>query len=133
MFRIAPSILLLGLLMPLAGFAIDGPRIETLTAIVHARLAMAAQTLPDTRRHLHHVINCLVAPDDKLFDGQAGNPCEGMGSDAGALHDEATTDARRQELLHALEIAERGLASKSLETAHVYSEWLSDILQRTQS
>jgi len=133
MLRTTSHALLLGLLMPLAAFAADASHVETATAFVHARLAMSAQNLPETRRHLHHVVNCLVAPTDKRFDAHAGNPCEGMGSDAGALRDEAPTDARRQELQHAVDIAERGVASKSLETAHVYAEWLADLLQRTQS
>jgi len=133
MLRNTPAVLLLGLLMPLAAFAADTPHVESATAFVHARLAMSAQNLAETRRHLHHVVNCLVAPTDKLFDARAGNPCEGMGTDAGALHDEAPTDARKQELQHALDIAERGVVAKSLETAHVYAEWLADLLQRTQS
>lgn len=133
MHPMSSGALLFGLLMPFAAAAADTPHVETATAFVHARLAMSAQTLPDARRHLHHVVNCLVAPTDRQFDAHAGNPCEGMGADAGALRDEAPTDARRQELQHALDIAERGLGSKSLDTTHVYSEWLSDLLQRTQS
>ncbi|MEP7044733.1 MAG: hypothetical protein ABI843_16825 [Dokdonella sp.] len=128
-----PGAALLGLLMPLVAFAAPAPHIETTTALVHAGMAMAAQNLPDARKHLHHVINCLVAADDKRFDAKAGNPCEGMGTDAGALHDEASTDARKLELKRALGIAERGAHSASLDTAHVYAEWLSEVLQRAGS
>jgi hypothetical protein len=75
------------------------------------------------------VINCLVDPKDKAFDLRSGNPCEGMGADGGALHDEAQTEPQKRELQHALNIAERGSRSTSLDTAHVYAEWLSEILQ----
>ncbi len=55
-----------------------------------------------------------------------------MGS-SGALHDEAKTDALKKELQHAVEIAERGAHSKSLEIAHIYAEWLAEVLQHASS
>jgi hypothetical protein len=30
--------------------------------------------------HLHHVVNCLVGPNDPMFDKAAGNPCQGQGN-----------------------------------------------------
>lgn len=112
------------------GFAAPAQRIETITAQVHAEMARASDRLSSARSHFHHVINCLVDPDDKLFDARADNPCAGMGSGGGALHDEASTPAQKQQLQHALDIATRGARSGSLEAAHVYAEWLSEVLKR---
>lgn len=112
------------------GFAAPAQRIETITAQIHAEMARAADRLTSARSHFHHVVNCLVDPDDKRFDARAENPCAGMGSGGGALHDEATTPAQKQQLQHALEIATRGVRSGSLEAAHVYAEWLSEVLKR---
>ena len=115
---------------PLGGFAASAQRIETITAQVHADMARAPDRLPRARSHFQHVLNCLVDPDNKLFDARADNPCAGMGSGGGALHDEVQTPAQRQQLQHALDIATRGLHSGSLETARVYAEWLSEVLKR---
>lgn len=104
--------------------------IETITAQVHAEMALNADSVNSARQHFHHVINCIVDPDNKLFELRAGNPCAGMGSSGGALHDEAQTDAQRRQLQHALEIARRGAASKTTEMARVYAEWLSDVLKQ---
>lgn len=120
-------------LFPLAAGAAEQQRIETITAGVHAAMARQADTLPSARGHFHHVINCLVDPDNKLFDARAENPCAGMGSSAGALRDEARTDALKKDLQHAVEVADRGLHAKSLESAHVYAEWLAEILGRASN
>lgn len=115
---------------PLGAFAAPAQRIETITAQVHAEMARAADRLPGARSHFQHVINCLVSPESKSFDARADNPCAGMGSGGGALHDEAQTPAQKQQLQHAFDLATRGLRSASLETAHVYAEWLSEVLKR---
>lgn len=122
---------LTGLMMlsPLAASAAGQQRIETITAGVHATMARNADTLQSVRGHFHHVINCIVEPENKLFDARAENPCLGMGSSAGALRDEAKTDALKKDLEHALEVADRGLHAKSLEAAHAYAEWLAEILR----
>jgi hypothetical protein len=130
MFRKTFRIVLIGLLLPLSAFAAGPKNLETTTASIHAGMAIAADTLPIARSHFHHVINCLVDPDSKLFDAHADNPCAGMGRDGGALRDEAQTDAQKKELQHALSIAQRGARSPSLEIAHIYAEWLAEILQR---
>ncbi len=130
MFRTPLHIVFLGIFAPLSAFATGQQRIETITAQVHSEMARSADTLPSARSHFHHVINCLVDPDNKLFDLRSGNPCAGMGSSGGALHDEAQTEAQKKELQHALSIAERGSHSSSLEIAHIYAEWLSEILTR---
>jgi hypothetical protein len=121
-------------LMPLAAdAAAEQQRIETITAGVHASMAKAADTLPSTRAHFHHVLNCLVDPDNRLFDRRSENPCASMGSSAGALRDEAKTDALKKDLQHAVEVAERGTRARSLEAAHVYAEWLAEILSRASN
>ena len=104
--------------------------IETITAQVHAEMALNADSVNAARQHFHHVINCIVDPDNKLFELRAGNPCASMGSSSGALRDEAQSDAQKKQLQHALEIAKRGAASKSMEMAKVYAEWLSDVLKQ---
>jgi len=127
--RLVAAALMMGTAVPY-GFAAPAQRIEAITAQIHAEMAHAADRLTSARAHFHHVINCIVDPDDKRFDARAENPCAGMGSGGGALHDEAATPAQRQQLQHALDIATRGLRSGSLETAHVYAEWLSEVLKR---
>ncbi|GAA0718184.1 hypothetical protein [Dokdonella soli] len=129
MFRKVLCVALSGMLASPIALAASQQRIETITAQVHAGMALAANTLPTARSHFHHVINCLVDPDSKLFDKRAENPCAGMGAEKGALHDEAQTDAQKKDLQHALGVAQRGLSSKTLEVAHVYAEWLSEILK----
>ena len=104
--------------------------IETITAQVHAEMALNADSLNAAHQHFHHVINCIVDPDSRLYELRAGNPFAGMGSSGGALRDEASTDARKRELQHALDIAKRGAAAKSMDLAKVYAEWLSDVLKQ---
>ena len=52
---------------------------ELKTAITHAGFATKYDTSQEVTLHLHHVVNCLVGPDDSLFDKAAGNPCQGQG------------------------------------------------------
>ena len=52
---------------------------ELKTAITHAGFAAKYDTLQEVTLHLHHAVNCLVGPDDPLFDKAAGNPCQGQG------------------------------------------------------
>jgi hypothetical protein len=50
------------------------------TAITHAGFAAKYDTMKEVSLHLHHVINCLVGPNEKMmFSKAAGNPCEGQG------------------------------------------------------
>lgn len=53
---------------------------ELKTAITHAGFAQKYETQKEVTLHLHHVINCLVGPSDKMFDMGAGNPCQGQGN-----------------------------------------------------
>jgi hypothetical protein len=52
---------------------------ELKTAITHAGFAAKYDTMKEVTLHLHHVINCIVGSDDKMFDKAAGNPCQGQG------------------------------------------------------
>jgi len=117
----------------LAGSAVAAApqqRIETITAQVHARMALNADSVSAAHQHFHHVINCIVDPDNKLFELRAGNPCASMGSSSGALHDEAQNEAQKKQLQHALDIAQRGAACKTMELAKIYAEWLADVLEQ---
>src|SRR5260370_23976041 len=55
---------------------------ELKTAITHAGFAAKYDTMQEVMLHLHHVVNCLVGPDDPLFDKAAGDPgqrhCQGV-------------------------------------------------------
>jgi len=53
---------------------------ELKTAITHAGFAQKYETQKEVTLHLHHVLNCLVGSNDKMFDMGAGNPCQGQGN-----------------------------------------------------
>jgi hypothetical protein len=53
---------------------------ELKTAITHAGFAQKYDTMKEVTLHLHHIVNCLVGPNDKLFNAAAGNPCQGQGN-----------------------------------------------------
>ncbi len=53
---------------------------ELKTAITHAGFAAKYDMMKEVSLHLHHVVNCLVGPNDKMFDKAAGNPCQGQGN-----------------------------------------------------
>jgi hypothetical protein len=57
-----------------------GMAAELKTAIAHAGYAEKAGTMAEVTMHLHHVLNCLVGPGDKMFDKAAGDPCQGQGN-----------------------------------------------------
>ena len=59
--------------------AMMGMSDEMKTAITHAGFAEKYDTMKEVSLHLHHVINCLVGSGDPMFDGAAGNPCQGQG------------------------------------------------------
>jgi len=60
--------------------AAGDPAAELKTAMTHAGFAAKYEALKEVTLHLHHTLNCLVGPQDKLFDAAAGNPCQGQGS-----------------------------------------------------
>jgi hypothetical protein len=59
--------------------AMMGPGDEIKTAITHAGFAEKYDTMKEVSLHLHHVLNCLVGPADKMYDKTAGDPCQGQG------------------------------------------------------
>jgi len=59
--------------------AANDPAVELKTATTHAGFAAKYEALKEVTMHLHHTLNCLVGPQDKLFDASAGNPCQGQG------------------------------------------------------
>ncbi len=107
------------------------PDTELKTAISHAGYAAKADAIGGVTQHLHHVLNCLVGPQDKLFDQAAGNPCKGQGN--GLLPDlkaKGTEDGQYYEASWAAEVAGQGVASKNLQeaktAAHVAGLILAD-------
>ena len=78
-FRIlAGSLVLIALLAKLDVAQADGPQAVTL-AVQHAGLAAGSDNIASVRRHLHHVLNCLVGPDGEGFDETQINPCTNAG------------------------------------------------------
>jgi len=53
---------------------------ELKTAIAHAGFAQKYDSMKEVSLHLHHVVNCLVGPNDPMFDKASGNACEGQGN-----------------------------------------------------
>lgn len=100
-------------------------------ALVHANAAIHMDNTQGVHLHLHHVINCLVGPQGKLFDAKAEalseHPCKDLGAGALAAADH---DAReRTDLQHALAVAQRGIAAGDMKAAHADA---GAVLQRLQ-
>jgi hypothetical protein len=68
------------LVQPIFATAAGDPSAELRTAMTHAGFAAKYEALKEVTMHLHHTLNCLVGPQDKLFDVSAGNPCQGQGN-----------------------------------------------------
>lgn len=99
---------------------------EAATAVTHAQLAAASQSVAVADMHLHHVINCLVGPHGRGFDAKAGNPCKGMGN--GAVRDSSGEKGLHSKTLRALTAARHGVASKDLSAAHAAANEVARIL-----
>ena len=98
--------------------AMTGMGDEMKTAITHAGFAEKYDTMKEVSLHLHHVLNCLVGPDDKMFDKMAGNPCQGQGK--GILPDikaSMGTDQEYQVAWWLAHIADQALAMGNLAQA----------------
>ncbi len=104
------------------------------TAITHAGFAEKYDTMKEVTLHLHHVINCLVGPKDKMFDTSAGNPCQGQGNGIIADVSSGAHKDAQFEATWAAHIADQALAMKSLPEvkagAHIVALTLAD-LQKT--
>jgi len=94
------------------------------TAIQHAGLATNAGDIAGVRRHLHHVLNCLVGPDGAGFDQSAGNPCQGSGA---ALPQ--TGDGAEKTMLEELAAKVRaGLVDDSIDAAKQVAASVQEML-----
>jgi hypothetical protein len=94
------------------------PEMQLKTAIAHAGFAAKADAVNGVTLHLHHVLNCMVGPQDTRFDTVAGNPCQGQGN--GALSDikpKTGQDLPYYEAWWVAQIASQGIASKNLQEA----------------
>ncbi len=116
---------------PAAG---GGLQDEMKTALTHAGFAEKYDTMKEVTLHLHHVINCFVGSNDKMFDSKAGNPCQGQGK--GIITDLPATATKetQYEARWAAHIADEALAMKTLPElkagAHIIRLTLED-LQKT--
>ena len=95
-FRMIGSSLALAALTSVAAFTpraawADGPQAVS-TAAQHAGMAAAGADLAGVRRHLHHVLNCLVGPGGEGFDAAPGNPCAAAGGAIPQTSDAATKE-----------------------------------------
>lgn len=99
---------------------------EVSTAAQHAGLAAGSKELPQAQMHLHHVINCLVGPKGKGFDGSVGNPCKDQGN--GAINDTKAA-AGKKKLRQALAKVNSGLKAKDLAGAQKIATQAQDMLK----
>ncbi len=122
--------LLLACALPLTASATDmdaavAKQVDTATA--HAGMALGSSDLKMAHTHLHHVVNCLVGPSGKSFNAEAGNPCDSMGQ--GAIVDSKNDAATETRLHTALDEAEQGLKTTTLESAHADAQKVLTTLQ----
>ena len=112
-----------------AGAAAD-PSAELRTAIDHAGYSAKAEALAQVHLHLHHALNCLVGPHDKLFDPAAGNPCNGQGN--GYLPDMQAAKAEGTAYYAAYwakQLAEQAVTSNNLAEAKAGAQVVALILE----
>ncbi len=106
------------------------PEAEIKTAIAHAGYAGKADALNGVHLHLHHVLNCMVGPQDKMFDAAAGNPCKDQGN--GALPDikaKMGEDTQYYEASWVAQIANQGITSNNLQEAKAAAHVANLILE----
>jgi hypothetical protein len=104
------------------------PETEMKTAIAHAGYAAKAEALNGVHMHLHHVLNCMVGPQDKLFDAAAGNPCKDQGT--GVLPElKGKMGQQYYEAALVTQIAAQGIASNNLPEAKADAHVAELILQ----
>ncbi len=110
--------------------AAGDPAAELKTAVTHAGFAAKYDTMKEITLHLHHALNCLVGPQDKLFDAAAGNPCQGQGN--GYLPDQkaAKGESSNQyyEAWWAAQIAAQSLAANNVGAAKAAARIVNMVL-----
>ena len=109
--------------------AAGDPSAELKTAVTHAGFAAKYETMKEVALHLHHALNCLVGPQDKLFDAAAGNPCQGQGN--GFLSDQKAAKGEGNQYYDAwwaAQIAGQALASDNLGAAKAAARIVNMVL-----
>jgi hypothetical protein len=109
--------------------AAGDPSAELKTAVTHAGFAAKYETMKEVTLHLHHALNCLVGPQDKLFDAAAGNPCQGQGN--GYLSDQKAAkgeNSQYHEVWWAAQIAAQALASDNMGAAKAAARIVNMVL-----
>jgi hypothetical protein len=110
--------------------AAGDPSAELKTAVTHAGFAGKYDTMKEVTLHLHHAVNCLVGPQDKMFDAAAGNPCQGQGN--GFLADQKASKGENDQYYEAwwaVQIAGQALASDKLGVAKAGARIVSMVLE----
>jgi len=110
--------------------AAGDPSAELNTAVTHAGFAAKYETMKEITLHLHHALNCLVGPQDKLFDAAAGNPCQGQGN--GYLPDQKAAkgeNSQYYEVRWAVQIAAQALASDNMGQAKAAARIVNMVLE----
>ncbi len=114
--------------------AAGDPTAELKTAATHAGFSAKYDSSKEVTQHLHHALNCLVGPNDKMFDQSAGNPCKGQGD--GFLPDYKASkgeDMKYEEINLAARIGSEALASNNLAEQKAGARIVSMVLQNAQS
>ena len=109
--------------------AAGDPSAELKTAVTHAGFAAKYETMKEVALHLHHALNCLVGPQDKLFNAAAGNPCKGQGN--GFLSDQKAAKGEGNQYYDAwwaAQIAGQALASDNLGAARAAARIVNMVL-----
>ncbi|HTX53650.1 MAG TPA: hypothetical protein VMD08_09575 [Candidatus Baltobacteraceae bacterium] len=124
------GVLLCASLLPQIASAAADPSAELQTAITHVAFAMKYEGIKEITLHMHHTVNCLVGPQDKLFDTAAGNPCQGMGNGYLADH-KASAGQNNQyyEAWWAVQIAAQAFASNDVPTVKAAARIVNLILE----
>ena len=111
--------------------AAGDPSAELNTAVTHAGFAAKYETMKEITLHLHHALNCLVGPQDKLFDAAAGNPCQGQGN--GYLPDQKAAKGESSNQYYdawwAAQIAAQALASDNMGQAKAAARIVNMVLE----
>jgi hypothetical protein len=133
--RLAVRVFLAGVLvcasvLPQIALAAGDPSAELQTAITHLTFAAKYEGMKEITMHLHHAVNCLVGPQDKLFDTAAGNPCQGMGN--GYLADQKANAGQNNQYYEAwwaVQIAAQAFASSDVPSVKAAARIINLILE----
>jgi len=109
--------------------AAGDPSAELKTAITHSGFAAKYEAMKEVTLHLHHTVNCLVGPQDKMFDAAAGNPCQGQGN--GYLPDLKAAKGEGDQYYEAwwaAQIAEQAIASNNVAQARAGARIVNSVL-----